>query len=302
MFCLRTHRSSSSPRRLAFWIAVGILLVTLGGCRRTTTSNRDAGARERIVSLSPSTTEALYALGAGTVLVGRSRYCDSPPEVTRLPVVGGYTDPNFEAIFALSPTLVVGARGPAGPRLEERLRERNIRTFFPETESVTAIDEMLVGLGREVGRNDEARALVARNHARIEAVRRAVEGQPRPRVLMLFDVEPIVAAGPKSFPDELISLAGAKNAVVEGAPYPVLSIEHVLVMDPDIVVDTTVAMSPDKKSGRLRKDSPGWQKLRAVREGKIIGLADESVLRPGPRIADAVASLARLLHPNAQIE
>lgn len=271
----------------------------LSGCKHSD-RERPAVGTTRIVSLSPSTTEALFAIDAGALVVGRSRFCDTPPEVTKLPIVGGYTDPNFEAIFGLSPTLVVGARGPAGPKLEERLRERKIDTFFPETESVATIESMLLGLGTRAGHAAEAEALVARSRARIAAVKAAVAGKPKPRVLMLFDVEPVVAAGPKSFPDELLALAGGANAVTEGAPYPVLGIERVLVLDPDIVLDTTVAM--DRKTSRVQKDAPGWSKLRAVREARVIGVSDESVLRPGPRIADAVVTLAKLLHPDVRLD
>ena len=252
--------------------------------------------------MSPSTTEALFAIGAGSMLVGRSRFCDTPPEARALPVVGGYSDPNFEVIFALSPSLVVGARGPAGPRLEERLREHGIRTYFPETESVAQIESMLVELGRAVSREDAANAVAARTHARIERVAVAVAGLPKPRVLLLFDVEPIVAAGPNSFPNDVLERAGAINVVAgnDTVAYPVLGIERVLVLDPDIVIDTTVAAS--HTASRIRKDSPAWAKLRAVREGRVIAVTDESVLRPGPRIADAVATLAKVLHPGVPID
>lgn len=286
----------STPLDRRIFLGFVLIAFAVASCTRKTSSDAKASTQTRVVSLSPSTTETMFAIGAGSTLVGRSRFCDTPPEVKSLPAVGGYTDPNFEAIFALRPTLVIGARGPAGPRLDERLREHGVKTFFPETESVEQIEAMIVALGRETGRETEASKVAARTQARIEAIAKAVSAQVRPRVLLLFDVEPIVVAGPKSFPDDLLARAGGINVVTEGGAYPVLSLERVLALDPDVVLDTTPAGG--HSASRVRKDSPGWSKLRAVREGRVLTVSDESALRPGPRIADAVTLFARLLHPS----
>src|SRR5438309_5001124 len=116
-------------RRSVFRFGAGILSLAILSCRKWTPSSAIAPAR--IVSLSPSTTETLFALGAGERLVGRSRFCDYPPEVRRIPSVGGYVDASLEAILALAPDLVVGARGPAGPSLANKLGSMGIATFFP---------------------------------------------------------------------------------------------------------------------------------------------------------------------------
>jgi iron complex transport system substrate-binding protein len=117
---------------------------------------------ERVISLSPSTTETLFALGAGAKLVGRSRYCDYPKEVARIPVVGGFVDASFEAILGLVPDLVIGVRGPGGPALRDRLSARGIATYFPETESMQQIDAMLRGVAERLGDAPRGEALVAR--------------------------------------------------------------------------------------------------------------------------------------------
>jgi iron complex transport system substrate-binding protein len=251
------------------------------------------------VSLSPSTTEAIYAIGAGAMLVGRSRYCDYPPEALRLPQIGGYVDPNLEAILALEPTLVTGARGPSGSGTVDALNARGVATYFPETESIEQIEAMIRGLGARTGRDVEAGALVTKLQARVEAVARAVAGKPRPRVLLVFGIEPIVAAGPRSFADEMLARAGAVNAVTDGHGYPTLGMETVLVLDPDVVLNAAIEESHGKV--RISKDTPGWQKLRAVREGRVVPLADEAVLRPGPRVGDGLAQIARAVHPEASV-
>lgn len=268
-------------------------------CTKAEPTPASKAAAHRVVSLSPSTTEAMFAIGAMDALVGRSRYCNFPQEVEKLPQVGGYADPNLEAIFALKPDLVVGARGPAGPQLAEKLAAHGAGTYFPETESLAQIDAMLLGLGERTGHAEAARATVVGIDARVAAVAEAVRSLPRIRVLMVFGLAPIVATGPKSFPNEMIERAGGANAVIEGTPYPVLGMERVFALDPDLIVNC--AMAGAHGSEQIHADAPGWKNLRAVKQGKVIALSDESVLRPGPRVGEALAILARVIHPEAKI-
>lgn len=271
----------------AFGAAFG---ASLAGCRRARPAS---AAARRVVSLSPSTTEALAAIGARRALVGRSRYCDYPPDVAALPEVGGYVDPNLEAILALRPDLVTGARGPSGTTTVDALEARGVATYFPRTESLAEIDAMLAGLGERTGHAGEAAAVVRSIHADLDAVERGLADAPRPRVLFVFGVAPIVAAGPGSFPDEMIARAHATNAVTDGAGYPTIGIERVLALDPDVVVD---AAWGERGKLAIAPGAAGWGKLRAVREGRVAHLEDEALLRPGPRVARGVERLARAVH------
>lgn len=283
--------------RRRFAIVAALAMAALACGKRSAPSKK--AVAERVVSLSPSTTEALFAIGAGDAVVGRSRYCDYPPEVTKLPQVGGYVDPNFEAILALRPDLVTGARGPAGSAIADKLDARGVATFFPETESFAAIDAMIVGLGARTGREARAKDLASAIDARVKAIEAAVAALPRVRVLLVFGVEPLVVAGPGGFPDEMIRRAGGANAIAEGGAYPTLGLERVVVLDPDLVVDASMAETQAKE--RRLADLPGWTNVRAVARGKVARLTDESVLRPGPRIGDGLATLARAIHPGAKI-
>jgi iron complex transport system substrate-binding protein len=282
-------------RFLALWLV--FLVVFSIACSKAGSSGTPRGPAQRIVSISPSTTETVFAIGAGPRVVGRSRYCDYPPEVTKLPQVGGYVDPSFEAILALQPDLVVGARGPAGSALVEKLAARGVATFFPKAESFEEIDSMILGMGERTGRSEDARATVDTIHRKLARIERAVASAPKTRVLVLFGIEPLSVAGPGSFPDEMIRRAGGTNVVVEGGAYPAINVERVLSLDPDVIVNA--AMMEERASERLRKDAPGWSRVRAMQLGHLTTIKDESVLRSGPRIADGVALLAKALHPEA---
>lgn len=276
----------------AFALTCSLLL---GSCKPSTKASGDASVA-RIVSISPSTTETLYAIGAGDRVVGRSRYCDYPPEATKLPQIGGYVDPSFEAILALRPDLVTGARGPSGAVLTQRLEARSIPTYFPPTESFAQIDTMILGLGEKTGNVAQAKAVVEKLDARIAGIEKAVAGKPKKRVLLVFGLEPLSVAGPSSFADEMIAKAGGTNAVTEGGAYPTLGLERVIAIDPDVVVNAAIAEAHGHE--RIGKDMPGWSKVRAVALGRIAAVTDEALLRPGPRIADGLTTLARAIHPD----
>lgn len=254
-------------------------------CRK----GRREGPARRVVSISASTTEALFAVGAGAQVVGRSRFCDHPAEALALPVVGGFVDPSLEAVLALEPDLVVGARGPSGPGFSRTLEERGIATWFPETERILDIFTMIEGIGARTGHAKEAAALTNRLRDEQRALVAELAGKARPRVALLFSKKPISAAGPRSFPDEMLALAHATNVVAEGAAYPTLNLEQLVALDPDLLLDAEMAGGPVPIPAT-------FQAVRAVREGKVRRLSEESVLRPGPRVIEGARVLARTVH------
>lgn len=284
--------------KLPAWALVAIFaLVVLASCSRG--RGASSGPAARVVSLSPSTSEAIYAVGAQSALVGRSKFCDYPPAIAKLPQVGGYVDASLEAILVLRPDLVIGARGPSGPGLTEKLGARGITTYFPETESFAQIDEMILGVGARTGHDADARRVVVALDARVADIERALAGKTRPRVLLVFGVEPIVAAGPHTFADEMVRRAGGENVVTDGTGYPTLGLERVMALDPDVVLNA--AMGEAQAAEAISKSAPGWSSVRAVKTGRVVSVTDEAVLRPGPRIADGLRVVARALHPDVAL-
>ncbi len=280
--------------------ALGIAIVVLSACSRRHAPVATGSEAHRVVSVSPATTEALFAVGAGDRAVGRSRFCDWPPQATKLPTVGGVIDADFEAIAELEPDLVVGSPGPASTRLASRLAPIGIATWFPPLDTLADIDAMIVGLGERTGHAAEARQVTADIDARTAAVEKSVAGEPVPRVLMVLDVDPVVATGPKDFLDDLMRRARGANVLTVGASWQTLDFEQVAALDPDIILDTS-GMSGGGGPSKIHPDSPGWTHVRAARDGHVVGIDDPRVLRPGPRTPEGLATLAHALHPHAPV-
>ncbi len=252
------------------------------------------------MSLSPSTTEILFAVGAGKRVVGRSRFCDYPPEATALPVVGGFVDANLEEIVRLSPDLVVGARGPAGPALAQKLESLGIATSFPAAQSIAQIESAITELAVRVGAAERGTDVVASMRAHEKAIADALATQPRVRTLLVFGLAPIVVAGPESFPHEMLEIAHGQNVVTSGGAYPAINAETLMMLDPDVVIDASVT-GTGRDASAVDRDAPAWRELRAVRQSRVVPLTDEAALRPGPRTAHGIAAIARILHPGVVV-
>jgi iron complex transport system substrate-binding protein len=253
----------------------------------------------RIVSVAPSMTETLFALGLGASVVGRSSFCDQPAEAQSIEVVGGFADPNLEKIVSLRPTLLCGERGPAGPTLPERAGQLGIPTFFPPMDSVDQILEAIEALGARLDVGSAANALTTKVRTDLAATAARVADRPRPRVALLFDFRPIVAAGPGTFPHELLLAGGATNPVSGAGKYPKLSAEGLLALDPDVILDGSAGAYAERPE-QLLAEVTGLSQLRALREGRVHRLSGTAALRPGPRVAEGVRDIAALLHPEAR--
>jgi iron complex transport system substrate-binding protein len=280
-------------RRAWALAAIGLATTAVAACSRGHASA--PAVADRVVSLGPATTEALFAIGAGPKVVGRSTFCDYPPEATKLPAVGGI-EPDLEAIVQLHPDLVVGPSGAWSSRFAGLLAGRGISSFFPaEIATLAGVDDLLSSLGDRTGTRTGAEHVVAQVRAREDAVDRAVAGLPHPKVLFVVALTPVVAAGPAGFDGDMLKRAGAVNVVTEDAAWPALSLERIVGLDPDLVIDASSA-TPGEPS-RITPQATGWSGVRAVREGHVVALHDERVLRPGPRVAEGLAALAHAIHP-----
>ncbi len=247
-------------------------------------------APRRIVSLIPSLTEDLFAIGAGPTVVGVSEFTDFPPAAKALPVVASFASADAERIVQLHPDVVVGIASQTAPAAD--VRKAGIRTVLLNDDGFDDIFRDIEALGLLTGRVDEARALTDRLRARTTALMRTVRPHPRaPRVFVVLGIGPIFTVGDTSYIGKLISLAGGENAARIHDAYGAYSAEALLAMQPDVVVaDPSVQL-------QSVLDRPPWNALRAVREHRIAYLPDPAILeRPGPRYNDGLAWLIGILN------
>jgi iron complex transport system substrate-binding protein len=276
-------------------VLAGMMALTLAVCA-------DAGAGQgearRIVSLAPSLTETVFALGAGERLVGVSAYCDYPPEVRTIDRVGTFLSPNVEAIIAKRPDVVLVVPRPGNRNPVESLRRLGVRVVVVEPNSVDEVKQSILKVGEEIGRNEEARALVSNIEERMAAVRARTEGAPRPRVLMVIGQMPLHAVGTGTFLDELITVAGGVNVGGQaGGSWPHLSLEFAISSRPEVIIDTTMGNEERAGAGAATAFWDGFPMMPAVQDSRVYGHMEYHLLRPGPRIAEALETIARLVHP-----
>lgn len=263
---------------------------------------RDVGLGEapfrRVVSLVPSATDLLVALGAADRLAGRTRY-DSAPEVRDVAVVGEPLAPGLERLVRLRPDLVIAwpdaRRRGAGARLEEL----GPAVYFVETSSVEDVDGLLGDLGALLGLEAAADSLRRVLECQLRGVARAVAGRPAVRVAHLLWPDPLFAAGPGSYLDSLTRVAGGRNALGDAAgAWPRVSLEALIGASPDVVL-----LGGETGAGvwEALTERPAWRGLEAARAGRVHRVPPDLFHRPGPRLGRAATALARLLHPGADV-
>jgi iron complex transport system substrate-binding protein len=265
-------------------------------CAVALASPANASAPMRIVSLAPSVTETLFALGAGPEVVGVSQYCDYPPQVRDLPRVGSFLTPNLEAIIALRPTLIVGLELSSDVRQIRALNSMGYPVLLVSDDSLQQIEASIEKVGARIDRDADARRLVAQIQSQITAVQNRLVNVKPLRALMLVGHQPIVAVGPGTYLDELMRIARADNIVqTVGEQWPHLSLEFIIAMRPQVILDGAMGTDP-ASSGDF------WQKyptIPAVRDGRVYGYAEDPMLHAGPRVGQSLEIIARKIHPEA---
>ena len=248
---------------------------------------------ERIVSIGPSNTEYLFALGAGDRVVGVDDFSDTPADAGKKEKVGG-VKVNVEKVVSLRPDLIVTVKFSDGTI--ERLATTGAPVLIVDPQRLADVARSAVLLGTAVGANGQK--LAADIDTRVEAVRTKTATAPRPRVYHEVDAtdpSKLYTVGPGSFISDIIDAAGGTNIANRASTaYPQLSPEEIVKADPEVIVlgDADYGVTDVALNAR-----PGWTNISALRTKRIYGIADSLVSRPGPRVADAVEAYARFLHP-----
>ncbi len=257
---------------------------------------RPTAPPRRVVVLAPSLTDVVLALGLGDRLVGVTRHDDSP-EVAHVARIGGYLDPNAESVVGLSPDIVLWVTNGSAAGAVRRIAELSASSRRPFPILALQIDTLADVLatprvvGDALGESARGERLAREMAEGVEAVRRRVAGLRRTRVLFVVGREPLIVAGRGSFPDELLRLCGAENVVGGDRPWPVYPLEKAVADDPALVVDAAPLEAPE---GIHRLSA-----IPAVRRGAVFRLANDDLIRPGPRMVRALGELCRGVHPEA---
>jgi len=268
-----------------------IILVVLLGCG----SKREPApsAQSRIVSLTPSTTEIVAALGATKDLVGVDQYSDYPDEVKMLPRVGSFLAPNLEVIVQLTPTLVIV--DDIHGQVAGALRDHGLATVGCSMHALPDVKECLRTVGAKLGRTKQADAVIEEIEHELDAAA-AARPAKRPRVLVIIDRESgglgnLVAAGPGSWVDELLAVVGGNNVLAaSGVRYAKISLEEVITGDPEVILD----LSFDENEARK---AAAWKQVdvTALRTNRVRMMKDAFLRGPSPRVKQALATLAEAI-------
>ena len=250
---------------------------------------------KRVVSLAPSITEMLFAIGAGDAVVGVTEWCDYPPEARTRPRVWD-SRPNLEAILALRPDLVLTAAAVRNDEMDT-LRRTKIPVFTMEAHSLERVYAHIQTLGRMLDRVQAADALVHAMRTDVQHIVEKTGSVPKPRVLYVLYHQPFITVGPGSVIHQLLGMAGADNVAKDADDaYPRLSMEVVLWKDPQILLFPSSDGTGSSESALAQWTQ--WNTIAAVKNKRLHFVPWALVSRPGPRIVQGLAALARVIHPD----
>jgi len=257
---------------------------------------------QRIVSLVPALTEMLYAIGAGSQVVAVSSYDDYPPQVKSLPRVGALLDPDTERILSLTPDLVITYGSQVD--LQAQMRRASIATFDYRHGGLDHILTTIRALGQRTGRNAEAQNVISGLQIRINAVKDRVMGKARPRTLLVFSREPralrnMYVSGGRGFLRDMLVVAGGVDVFEEvGRESVQATTELILARAPEVILELRPEIIP--AGAELDEEMKVWARLAtvpAVKNKRIYFITGQQMTVPGPRVADGIERMAKVLHP-----
>lgn len=253
---------------------------------------------QRIISLAPSNTEILFAIGLGDRVVGRTDYCNYPAKVEDIPSVGGFSTPNLEQVIALEPDLVLATS--MHEEIVLQLEEYEIPVIVLSPETIDDILESIEIVGEATGAEEAATGLLADMGSRIEAISTKTEGLgPEDIVRSCFVVwhDPFMLAGGDTIYEELIRTAGGSNIVSDQEGYPSIDLEQVVLIDPQVIIVGVGMGSGEDLPLQYLMDEPLLEGISARQNDRVYAIDQDIVGRFGPRIVDALEQFAAFMHP-----
>ena len=264
---------------------------------------------QRIISLAPSITETVYALGLGDKVVAVTDYCDYPSDVLSLAKVGGFINPNLEAIVALQPDLVILLANQT--KTVEQLQQLNIPLLTVRNTTLNDIQQAISLIGQQTQHQTQAQQLLDDIELQINTIQQHVAELQQPRVMIAIghsigseQIESIYIAGQHDFYNDLITLAGGQNVYQDKKiKVPSLSTEGILQLNPQVILD--IFPEADDHDAKLDQVLQQWQNLKyvdAVKNNRVHIIEQDYATIPGPRVFQLLKQMAQLIHPELDWE
>ncbi|RJX29231.1 MAG: cobalamin-binding protein [Desulfarculus sp.] len=288
-------------RALAMALAWALLWAPLAASARVVTDEMGRTVRvperpQRLIGLTPSLTELLFALGLGDKIVGATTWADYPEAARRLPRVGAYVAPNLERIVSLAPDLVLANREGNPPWSVNKLAALGIPVYVTVPSDPGRLPAGLERLGDICGAPVAGRRLAQKMRAQFAEVARRLQGAPPRPTLLVIGSRPLVAVGPNNMNHRLLELAGGRNVAASTSQrWPRLNLEYVIAAKPQVIIISTMDRGQD-----LERELAYWRGLPGVgdRPGvRVEWVSSDLIDRPGPRLGQGLEDLARAIHP-----
>lgn len=300
-------------KSIALLLAIMLLFFAVAGAEeiKPITITDDIGrivnvtnAPERIISLSPSNTEILFALDLGNRVVGVTKYCNYPAEVEslkdsgKIAVIGGYIDPDLEKILSLHPDLVLASDVNINDTVPA-LEKAGIPTFVVKSNNLSGILTSIKKVGKISGKEAEAFTLTSQMESRIKAVSDKVGQLQKKKVLYIVWHDPVTTVGVGTFEDEIIGRAGGMNIFHDLSGYPQVDPEAIAVRNPEVIIACTGMGEGTDKPFLWAKTDRSLNQTDARHNNRIYQADGDIITRAGPRIVDGLEMFARFIHPEA---
>lgn len=253
---------------------------------------------KRVVSLAPNLTETVYALGLEDLLVGDATFCDTPDAAKSKPHVGNPQNPSIEAIVALHPDLVLATTSINEPETADALKRLGIPVYTTDPHTVRAMLDSTSHIAGVMGAAQQGEEVVRKLQQRLDALHARLSDRPMVHVLFIVWLDPLQSIGQGTFIADALRWAGAESAITSDQPWPHLSIEEVVRVQPDYIVfaENHLGAATDELADLRAR--PVWRDLDAVETGHVLNISEE-IERPSPGLVDVIEQLGRNVHPEA---
>jgi len=258
-----------------------------------------------LISVSPAVTEIVFLLGLQRFLIGTTRYCDYPPEAKSIKRIGGYYDPNIEEITRLNPDYVI--IGTEHKLIAEKLKKLRINIVMVDNSSPENILNSVLTIGKTFGKQETALQIVNAIRHKMSIIKNLTNEIPKPKIMVVFgqdmageEKNKMYIIGKDSFYNPLIELAGGQNIIRDSRmPYPLVTVEGVMQLNPDIIVE--LHSSIDNKSySNVNRQWINLQHVNAVKNKRIFVMNSDYAFVPGPRFINIAQDFLRFFHPDLE--